>query len=197
MSMLLLSLLQATPALDADPYQAGLICRAAIQAAGHGSLRRAAQYSYFTVAAARAMSGTTTYSERMEALTRVAAPASVTAPNAEALLDACDQRFPLARRTRVTLPADAFERDLLCATATSFFAGLARGYQRHEGDGAPYVRARALAERFQGRLDPQFAARGVTSIEAQRRTIDETMYAALETGNFEAITGACEALPAD
>lgn len=199
MSLLIAAaIFQAAPALEADTYQAALRCRRAI-VTGIEALPIAvtAQFNYFTMTAARAMPGDADYFARMRsAMAPDAGPAAMRREEAAALLGPCDQRFPLARRTAPpALPADDFERDMICAGAASQLAGAARGYGERTGDTAPYQRLQALAARYQGRVLPALAAHGLGDAAAARRAIGEQMFASLDVGNQDAIANACEAQP--
>lgn len=199
MPMLLLALLQATPALPADNVQAAYICRQAVVTGGPPlPLEVTAQFTYYTQSAARAMPGDGDFNDRMRAaMAPDAGPGPMSAEAAQAALVACDQRFPLARRNgAVTLPADAFERDMMCAAVGSVLTGSARGYGERTGDTAPYVRIRALAARFQQRTIPAMLARGITDQAAQWRAVGGAIFASLDLGNAIAVTNACEAVPA-
>jgi hypothetical protein len=190
------ALIQAAPTLEADPYQAALQCRQAI-VTGIQSLpiEISAQFSYFTMAAARAMPGESGYFERMRAVMAPnVGPAQLAPEVARALVVACDQRFPLARRTGpVTLPTDPFQRDLMCAGVTSTLSGTARGYGERTGDVAPFRRLQSLTMRFQALVMTGMAERGMTDPSAQRRAIGEAMFASLDIGNQDVIANACEA----
>lgn len=198
MPMLLLALLQATPALPADNVQAAYICRQAVVTRDPPlPLEITAQFTYYTQAAARAMPGEAEYSERMRTAMTAAGPGTMSPEAARAALTECDQRFPLARRSgTVTLPADAFQRDMICAAVGSTLMGSARGYGERTGDTAPYVRIRGLAMRFQQRAIPGMAAHGIADQAAVSRAIGNAVFAALDIGNGIAVIDACEALPA-
>jgi len=196
MLILLAAMAQAAPALAADPTQAALLCRAAsvIETDTPPTVRTAAHYTYFTMIAARIVPGDGTYFEKMAAVPRADAPAGLTRANARQVMAACDQRFPLARRRGpVTLPAGAYERDLMCSGLVTVVGGLARGYRDRTGDSAPYDHWWPLAVRFQQSATAGMAQRGITDGEAPIRAVGPQMFASLDIGNAEVVAEACEA----
>jgi hypothetical protein len=69
MLILLAALIQAAPALAADPVQAAMTCRSATLAGRNPlPLEIAARHLYFTMAAARALPGNDDYFRRMAAI---------------------------------------------------------------------------------------------------------------------------------
>lgn len=195
MLMLLAALIQATPApaLTPDPVQAALTCREAlVTGLATLSFETAAQFSYFSMQAARALPGNEDYFQRMNAVQTSVSP-GVSRENAGPLREACDRRFPLARRTDpVALPGAVWERDLMCAGVTTVLMGTARAHGERTGDTAPYDRLRAIALRFQPRVAAGMAEHGVNP-ETLRRVIGDQIFASLDIGNAWAIAMACEA----
>lgn len=198
MLLLLAALIQAAPApaptLGADPVEAAMTCRSATLA-GRDSfpLEMAARHLYFTMAAARALPGNDNYFQRMAAIASRAYP-RVPPEDARRIGDLCDRLHPLAGRSGpVALPADAFDRDMMCAGAAAGFSGTARAHGQRTGDTAPSVRLDALAARYQRRAIDGMIERRMTTADVQRRAIGDQLFATLDRGNLAAVTDACEA----
>ncbi|HEV7661048.1 MAG TPA: hypothetical protein VGO55_14515 [Allosphingosinicella sp.] len=201
MLILLVALIQAAPApaLAADPVQAAMTCRSATLAGWNPlPLEIAARHLYFTMAAARALPGNDDYFQRMAAIASRPYP-RVRPEDAQRIGDLCDRLHPPARRTGpVALPADAFDRDMMCAGAAAGFSGTARAHAERNGDTAPSTRLDALVARYQPRAIAGMIERRMTTADVQRRAIGDQLFATLDLGNLAVVTDACEAqLPGD
>jgi hypothetical protein len=198
MLILIAALIQAAPglALDPDPVEAALTCQRATMAERQTlPLDVSMQFSYFTMLAARALPGDGDYFQRMAALVSNS-EVQLSGDNLRRIRELCDRRYPLARATGpAALPADAFARDMMCASVVSVFGGIARGYGERTGDAAPFRRLQAIAARYQPRAAAGMVARGTTGRDAQRRAMGDHIFASLDLGNPAAIADACEAQP--
>lgn len=194
--LLLAALSQANAAPETDVYREALRCRNAIAITSYGTddlYAGAVQAAYFVILAADAGSGTTML-ERLNAVNEdMGDIEGVVREGPAAVLAACDRRYPLARRTGpVALPADPFDRDMMCASILSLLAGIARGEQNHNGNAANVERLAPVARAYQGRMSAALIARRVDN-EGAARLAGEQLSATLRIGNPGVIEQACAA----
>lgn len=189
------SLMGQDISLNADATQAagcGQALGAVAPADSSAAISTMLQRVYFIMSAADADPG----KEGKRFLDRVGeiAPAvfdkdAPAAPQAKATLAACDKRYPLARSTTsVKLPGDAFDRDLLCVSASAFSFGILSGADL--GDQVKdYER---VQDAYVGRIsDGIFAAHGLNTDEEINAKMDNVLRSSLRIGNLQTIMAAC------
>ncbi|WP_213978869.1 hypothetical protein [Sphingomonas sp. dw_22] len=189
---ILLALMAQTATLDADDSKAALACAMAVAVASpsENPMRITSQVSHFVMQAAKADPGGKPFLERMGELTGAA---DQTADSAKALLPECDRRFPLARASAtVRLPADTFQRDLMCFGILGIFRGAAGQLEEDSGDAGALDRIQTVLAPISDRLtDAALNAHGITSEDAFSAAIGEQIKASLALGNGEDVARAC------
>lgn len=195
----LLTLFAQTATLDAEPSKAAQTCAmsvAVLDTSGN-ALRLTAQVSHFVMQAAKADPGTKPFLERVGELTDQASSGKQTADFAKAVMPECDRRFPLARAQRpVRLPADPFDRDVMCFGALAMLKGAA-GQLEEDGGGAGALDKieTALAPISDRLTDAALKAHAIGSDEAFAAAMGEQLKASLALGNVESIALACGTAP--
>ncbi|MES2442568.1 MAG: hypothetical protein V4574_07035 [Pseudomonadota bacterium] len=195
--ILVLALLAQTAGLEADDSKAALTCLGAARPAnriGMPPLRSASQATYYLLQSVAAP-GREQFMQRLSQAARTgAADVSHTPEATSAILAACEQRFPKVRvEGPVALPADAFDRDLMCLAELNLFGGAASRHNEETGDRTQLDRAFGLLAKYRARLTPgRYAANGLPDAAAQERAFGDQMVAALELGPPDAIVASCE-----
>lgn len=153
-----------------------------------------AQQLYLGMTAVRAKGGAGDdfLTNSVMAMAEAMGPASEGSPT----VATCDARFPLARSTTpAKLPEDPADRDILCTGVVSMVAGASQRIAK-DGDTTLRDEAMPLLAPFVQRFE---AARKVRKIgegkEAMARAISDSMRAALDRGNLEALFLSCKKLP--
>lgn len=184
-----------TATLDADDSKAALACAMAVAVASpsENPMRITSQVSHFVMQAAKADPGGKPFLERVGELTGQAETADQTADSAKALLPECDRRFPLARASAtVRLPADAFQRDLMCFGILGIFRGAAGQLEEDSGDAGALDRIQTALAPISDRLtDAALNAHGIASEDAFSAAMGEQIKASLALGNGEDVARAC------
>ena len=201
MLLLTLAAFAQSPALEADPVEAGMTCGAAAAAtAGEPTVRLTVQASYFVMSATRADRQGKPFLQRFEELMGALAGhagelvrSGRVADGGGAIMAECDRRFPLARSTApVRLPSDPLRRDLMCLGVTSFLEGASRegatgGTPTHD----EMVRAQAA---YTALLDDErMRGAGLGEDEDAMRVVGELTADSLDLGNTEMVSRACMA----
>jgi hypothetical protein len=185
--------------LDADPYKAALTCAYSVGNSlrpGESRLQAGAESSYFLLQAAAAMPGGATIFEKMIEVTSVNEHRGLLPiEQARQYMPQCEARFPRARSEKpVALPADPFERDVICYYAFALIGGIAEGFGERSGDMRERDRYRALMQRFQRRVDEARPARGFASEAAMLPWGSALLIKSLDQGNSWVFSRACEAI---
>lgn len=193
MLLALALLAQATP-LNAEAT-AALECRSALITLHEETpMMGAAITSYYTMEAAKADSGGKPFLDRtIELIGRDAPP--VGPADAARVLAACDARFPLARRAGpATLPADSFDRDVVCLGAVGMMLGAAGADTAATGDATEEKRLQAVMRAYDARLSqPVLDSHGLKSADAFQLALGTHLMASLELGNLDVLVRACTA----
>jgi len=106
-----------------------------------------------------------------------------------ATLTACDKRYPLARSTApAKLPTDSFQRDLICAAASSYAFGILQG----AGVTAKVDEYQRIQQGFLTRIpDTLLAERGIKDSDGIVGAMDNALASTTRIGNLETILVAC------
>lgn len=201
--MLLSILALLTPVQDAPVLTANMRCSVAIIAkaarAGNLNLKTLTQANHFLLVETRNDRRGMDYLERYKqiaGLIQQAAPTFATDPafapdKLDAMIAACTAREPLALRdTLPALPADAFDRDMLCLNALSFQAGVADGAEMAED----HEHLSAVASRYESRVsDERAAEHGIDTQEKAVTAAGKAIIDSLSIGNLDTVARACEA----
>lgn len=192
--LLALALMAQDVALNADAKQAVACGRAVIAsgpatgAAPAGTMLRAV---YFMMSAAQADPGTgKRFLERTtEVAPQVFQGSEQNPAQTTATLTACDKRFPLARSTApAKLPANAFDRDIMCAAASSYAYGLLEG----AGIADQVKDYQRVQEGFMARIpNAVLEAHGITDEPGIIGAMDTALRNTLRVGNLDTIMQAC------
>lgn len=158
------------------------------------SLQATAHFMYFIMQAAKEDSGGKPFLVRVGEL--AGAPQGEQLPTAEAartLVAGCDRRYPLAdAATTPRLPANAFERDMMCLGALSILKGGAEDMRDKSVDRGAIGRIDTVLVPIHQRInDETLAQRGVTTQEAFVTALGEQIEASLELGNLLTVARAC------
>jgi len=196
--LIVLALIAQTTPLNAEAQKA-LACASAVAVPFMSNenvplLTLTAQYTYFTMAAAKADPGSGPFNERVNALSAAAQALPVPgAAEAATLLAECDRLYPAARRTRnAALPADPYERDLACHGAAVVMEGGAMALAQ-QGKPEYQGRYKGMYDYFGNRLATAFTERKLDG-PGIGREVDKGMLISLTLGNTEAIANSCMAL---
>ena len=202
-AILPLLLAQAQPAaapvvLSADGSEA-MRCAATAGAlvSSEGPMRIVSATSYYVMVAARSDRGTVPFLPRMQELSPLLAQYKVSEALAPVIAADCRRRFPLAWTTApATLPADPFDRDLMCAMAISIMAGGGETLQKLGGDSTYADRYGAAQKRFTDRMTKAvITGHGITTPAQFTVVAGDQLLATLPLGNVSSIAATCEAQP--
>lgn len=189
MLLLALALIAQSTDLPANTAEAARLCAASTMTWGSTPLEATSRTGYFTLAAARETRGTKLVGEQIADEAKLIE--GLAANGKPVPLATCSKRFPLAFVTRVTLPADSFDRRLSCIMASGFVVGLSE----HLKDAELSRRYGAINERFIGLVaDSEFGPRGVTTQEQARPFADGYLARMVDLGSPLAIVTTCEAV---
>jgi hypothetical protein len=195
----LLALMAQTVTLDTDPAKAAMACAVSVGAATstEQKMRSTSRISYFVMRAAKADPGTKTFVDRVSELLDQAGAAAQAADSAEAVLPECYRRFPLAQATETPrLPADSFQRDVLCFSVLSLLRGAASGIEEDSGNAGPLDNIETVLAPISDRLtDSALKAHGIASEAGFVGAMGDQLSASLDIGNAETIARACGAAP--
>jgi hypothetical protein len=194
-----LALLAQTAGLDADPSKAALTCAmsVAIVDATQSPMRITSEVSHFVMQAAKADPGTKPFLDRVGELTEQASAGTQTPDAAKALMPECDRRFPLARgNDTVRLPADSFDRDVMCFGVLALLKGAASQLEEDGGDAGPLDKIETAFAPISDRLtDAALKAHQITSDAGFAAAMGEQLRASLALGNAESVARACGTAP--
>ena len=192
--LLILALMAQDVTLNADANQAVACGRAVVAtrpangAAPAGTMLRAV---YFMMSAADSDPGTgKRFLERTtEIAPQVFQGSEQTPAQMTATLTACDKRFPLARSAApAKLPANAFDRDMMCAAASSYAYGLLEG----AGIADQVKDYQRVQEGFIARIPNNvLEAHGIADEPGIIGAMDIALRNTLRIGNLETIMQAC------
>lgn len=194
--LLALALMGQDMNLNADANRAvacGRAVTATRPASGDAAVGPTLHAVYFMMSAAQADPGTDPKKRFIERTTDIAPqvfrPGEQTAAQLTATLAACDKSFPLARSTApVKLPANAFDRDMMCAATSSYAYGLLAG----AGIADTVKDYQRVQEGFLKRIpDTVLAAHGITDEPGIIGAMDGALRNSLRIGNFGTIMQAC------
>lgn len=193
---ILLALAIQTAPVSTPSAEAAMKCgNAVIVASGEPapSLRTTSHFMYFVMQAAKEAPGGKPYLERVNELASGAPKEESTAAEAAKTLAACDRSYPLARATMLPrLPANAFDRDMLCLGALSILRGAAEEMRGIGPDGGAAARIDAALKPLVQRFDGQaLAAHGIADDAAFVSALGEQLKASLALGNSQTIGRAC------
>ena len=195
----LLALAAQTATLSNEPAKHAMACGAAAVVAGaetDAPLRMTSHYMYFVMRAAEADPGDKSFLLRIGELAGGAAQGEIPSPEAaKKLLTDCDREYPLARAaTAPKLPADAFDRDVMCMGTLSLLSGAAEEIKKDGDDNGAHDRIGEAIAGIAGRLtDDALAQRGMNNEEKFTVVMGEQLKASLRLGNPETIARACGA----
>jgi hypothetical protein len=193
----LLALAIQTASISTPGAETAMKCGSAIIATNGKappSLQTTSHFMYFVMQAAKDDPGNKPFLDRVSEL--VASVTKEEAPALEAartLIASCDRSFPLARTTiPPRLPANAFDRDVMCLGALSVLRGPAEEMRGRGPDGGAAARIDAalkpLAQRFDGEA---LAKRGIAGEAALISAMEEQLKTSLSLGNMQTIGRAC------
>jgi hypothetical protein len=154
------------------------------------AVSRTFQAVYFTMTAAAAdpVKGLV-FMDRTTNLAKVTfGDATLPGDRLNGILAQCDARYPLARGAApAKLPADPFERDLMCMIATAYVTGIVRTTHL----AMDLDRLERMQKGFLMRVpDPVLAAHGVNDATAETASND-VLQKTLRFGNLERVVQAC------
>jgi len=185
-----LALMAQDVTLNADATQA-IGCGRAVIAASPSRSENAVtpmlQAVYFMMIAAQADPGKD--GKRFLERTSDVAPSIFQKGGAQTPLAACDKRYPMARSTaQVKLPANAFDRDMMCAAASSYAFGILSG----AGIGDKVKDYERVQQGFVARIpDDVLKAHGISTEDTIIGAMDNALRGTLRVGNLEMIMQAC------
>lgn len=196
--LMTLALLAQTVTLDTDPTKAALTCAMSVTLAspGENPMRITSQVSHLVMQAAATSPGSVPFLDRVGELTDQAS-ANSQAADATALALECDRRFPLARKAgTVRLPADPFDRDVMCFGVLALLKGAASQLEEDGGDAGPLDKIETVLAPISDRLtDAALKAHGIDSETAFSTAMGDQLKASLKVGNPESIARACGVAP--
>jgi hypothetical protein len=193
----LLALTLQTAAVTTDSGKAAMRCATAAIVAGtegESPLRLTSHFMYFAMQAAKAEQAGKPFLVRLGELAESAQgspPPAVADGKAE--IAACDRNFPAARSAAAAkLPADPFERDVLCLGTLSLLQGAAQQMKEDGEDQDSLGRISAVLAPINARLtDAVLGQHGITTEEAFVARMGDQLKASLALGNPATIARAC------
>jgi hypothetical protein len=186
-----------TAGLPADRSKAAMTCAqatATAQAGQKSPMRLTSQYSYYLIHAARADPGGKPFFERLQELAeRAGKEATLTADAALPLVEPCERRFPRPSTTPVErLPADPFQRNVMCFGTLSMLQGAAQGLKDDRGDAAPLAALEAVMKPLSAKLDDaEIKRHGVADDAAFLKLLGDQLQATIALGEPAAVATAC------
>lgn len=199
MILLTLAALAQAPSVAANTRETAMTCAAATAvAAGEASVRVTVQASYHAMMAARADPQGKPFAERyaelMGQLSQYAQPfqpGGEMQGRAAQVTSDCDRIHPLARSTApARLPADPFDRDLMCLGVVSFLEGMGR--DSAPGGAPTHDEALAAQNAYINRLpDTRTQAGGLRDTDAVTRRVGDLLGRSVDLGNSEMVARAC------
>lgn len=197
--LITLALMAQTAMLDADPSKAALTCAmsVAIVDASASPMRITSEVSHFVMQAAKADPGTKPFLDRVGELTDQASAGKQADDFAKAVMPECDRRFPLARGNgAVRLPADPFNRDVICFGVLALLKGAASQIEEDGGDAGPLDKIETALAPISDRLtDDALKAHDINSDAGFAAAMGEQLKASLALGNAESVARACGVAP--
>lgn len=190
-----LALIAQTPTLAEDTFEAAITCAQAATIADAGKktqIRLTSQFIFYTMHAARANAGGKPFLQRLQELSD-AKPAAELADQAVArsLIPACEKRFPRPLAAP-RLPADPFQRDLMCFGTLSLLQGAAQALKEDKGETVPLARIEAALDPLLGKLtDASLAARGISGEAEFTELLGNQIIATIPLGEPITIANAC------
>lgn len=196
--LLALAAQTATP----DPVQASLDCAAAIRSVeGMAEMGQAMPVLYFVMSAARDQGGTTPFLERYVALSKaVGAQVPKVGAAGPRIVAECRRRTPRAWATTAAtpLPADSFQRRLMCMGVTGSLLGVARSLSANGNASVDIASIETNGNRLGGLiLDEEFISKKLETTDKVKVAMGQQLAVALEIGNLQVVYQAClKAYPA-
>jgi len=191
--LLALALFAQSTALPASTAEAARICSAielrSMETPNVTDLGRA---FHFNLLAARETRGNGRMLDNLLAEQALVTPHVVGKTDDLALRADCRTRFPQAWATSATLPQDAFDRALLCSSATMIIASLAGTVE----DAAEKRRWEAVSDRLAALPlleNDEARRRGITSADMMNDKADALLRQTLDTSWMLPVAEACEA----
>lgn len=183
------------PQTNSGAVHPAITCAAAARSVDTAvTVRNAVPAIYLAMTAGRDDTGTAPFLERYVAASK-AVPAEIqrikgTAP---ALLAGCRQRYPKAwASAAVTLPADSFDRRLMCMGIAGSYVGVVRTAAKAGDQSVSLPEVEAVSERFGDLIgDGEFRAKGMDDVDKVKQAMSEQLIAALRLGNVQVTYDAC------
>ena len=193
----LLALAIQTASVPTPSAETALKCGSAIIATNGESmpsLQTTSHFMYFVMQAAKADPAGKPFFDRMTELVASITKGEALAPEAaKTLIASCDRSYPLARPSvPPRLPANAFDRDVMCLGALSVLRGPAEELRGSGPDGSAAARIDAALKPLAQRFDREaLARRGIVGEAAFLSAMEEQLKASLSLGNIQTIGRAC------
>ena len=199
MILLTLAAFAQAPTVAAGTRDNAMTCAAAtVVIAGQATVRVTAQASYHVMVATHAdpqgKPFTDRYQELMGQLSHYArplVPGGAMEGRAAGIVADCDRIYPLARATGpAPLPADPFERDMMCLGVVSFLEGAGR--DTATGGAPSHDEMLAAQQAYIERLpDSRTQAAGLPDTDAVTRRVGDLLGRSRDFGNTEAVGRSC------
>ncbi len=195
----LLALVAQTATLGTPVADNAMKCGMAsilVAASEKPQLRETSHFMYFVMQAAKAAPTDKPFVERVGELAGTAAQTVPIEPETSAATaTACDRTYPMARTTVAPrLPANAFDRDVMCMGTLSMLKGAADEMSKDGTDAGAAKRIDAALASIAQRLDDAaLAKRGMTTEGAFIVAMGDQLKASLAIGNPLTIARACGA----
>ena len=193
----LLALAAQTATVTNEPATRAMRCAtAAVVSSGEAdpSLGVTSHFMYFLMQATRADPGGKPFLTRLNELAQASGGAEIPSPDeAKALLAGCDREFPLARAANTPrLPANAFDRDVMCMGVLSLLNGAAEEMKANGGDPEPQARIAAALDPVSERLgDDVLAQHGMDDEASFMIAMGDQLAASLALGHPQMVARAC------
>ncbi|MDH7974129.1 hypothetical protein QH494_18225 [Sphingomonas sp. AR_OL41] len=166
--------------------------RQVARAAGKLAFADGVRSVYFIMIAAREAPGHEPFFERVKSLTATIGTYPVAANIAADMTASClKEESRAGGEASGTLPADAAERDEMCAGTIALLDGLAIGYRNSSGDGAPAARWEPVLATFVQRLER--SAKSSAGAGNMSMILGQEAQLATRIGSPETVAGMCEA----
>ncbi|MHA6720294.1 hypothetical protein ACX40Y_12695 [Sphingomonas sp. RS6] len=188
-------------ALDPDPAKAAPRCFVASTKVSSGDDRvdayEVADAMWFMIEKARltpAQGSIMAQLGNIESL--VTGDPAVTAENASAIMALCATRWPRSagHSSAIALPADAFDRQLMCLAVSSIVYGAAESEVETYGESEAMPALKAIVDRVSASLtDDELARHGIKNDEEMLIRFGAALGNAVQLGNLNSVIRACSA----
>jgi len=192
-----LALMAQTASLPADSKGAAITCASALAAQGgpNLSIEGSAVIMYLLVLSSSKDETSAPFVQTLNAAAARVAQESQQVKSPDEIVAACHLRFPVAwASVTKPLPADRYERGVLCTNMSGVYVGILRRAARKSGDSGELDRVTPRVSAIANSIShADYQAHGVHNEEEMDAQVPAIYVASLKYGNSQAIFAACDA----